>query len=173
MWVALVLEPLAEKIATFQELEDLIGKTLKCPHLVFFPSAVLDKKQKLCQARSLIEGYIFVRVSSKETALFDLIETPFIEDILREGKKICRISAAEIKKLRTQVENLVLGTIGVGSHVFIIAGVYKNLAGEVVGVDLPKKLAKVCLTFSSKKVEEWLPFLMLSEEQIPDDDDDY
>lgn len=164
VWVAMVLKPLAEKLATFPELERDIRKYIKSEISIFFPVASGDYEKKLSEARILIDGYVFLHVVIAEVTQYDFSDSMYFEGLLCEEGVPCIIPDSDITKMREQVEVLFSRGLGKGSKVKVVDGVYQNLKGEIKDVDMEKKMAIVSISLSSKSFEASISLAFLEEE---------
>jgi transcription antitermination factor NusG len=130
-WVTLQLSEKGEMV--LEDNPSLIEGTLKkiFKSEIFFP-VYFNKVNSYDNRIYLFKGYVFIKYDKKEDKLYNKItNTQYFLGPLRSDKNLFLTSGNEIKKLKKQLEKLIMPNVKNGDRVRVIDGKYKNLTAVI------------------------------------------
>lgn len=165
-WVAIELTRQGEIHADEGTLEALLRRDLRVgvEHPIFVPTACFTRGGKTTTAH-LMEGYVFVASGLTEIQYFELEKRPYIQQVMssRTGPHRMRyvsvITNAHIEQMRLKLRQMIVAEILVGDEVLITDGQYRQLNGEVIGLE--DEHAYVRIDLRSLKVVATIPRFFL------------
>lgn len=121
-----------------------------------------EKMGSYTSTSTLMEGYAFIKDGEgiRENML-NLRESKIFSKVLVQSGKYQTISSTEIRSLRAKLKNSLKRKFSEGTKVKILEGIFKNLIGEVIGVEDDGKRIMVKIKRISREMIAPIPATLL------------
>jgi transcription antitermination factor NusG len=159
-WLILELNDIAEGVG-YREIESAIITTFGCDVDYFIPIHH-EKMGSYTSTSTLMEGYAFVRDTPEARAsIINLRDQRIFARILHHSGKFQTVDAQTIAVLKRKLKNSLKRRFDVGSKVFVMDGIFKNLTGEVIGIEDDGKQVMIKIKRVSREMIAPVPSTLL------------
>lgn len=132
----------------------------------FFLPVRQEKMGSYTSTCSLFDGYAFIRDGEKtRSCLINLKDFRAFSKVLSCRGHIQTVDSNAIGVLKRKLDKALKKSLGIGSKVKVLEGVFSNLVGEVVGIDDGGK--KITVKIKTLSREMIAPVPSTSIEEIP------
>lgn len=151
-WITLELTKSGEIMAAEGMLEKQLRKDLgvDSEFLIFVPTAFVQTGGR-STVFHLMEGYAFIQSGLDDSTVFGLERLPYISKVMSQPhgpyktRTVYAIPDAQVQKMRRKLDEAVSSSFHVGATVVINQGPYKNLEGNLIGIDADQAHIRVQL----------------------------
>lgn len=164
-WVAIELTSHGENQLDEGTLEATLRRDLKSgpDHPIFIPAASYTRGNQNVTIH-LMEGYVFVATGLGDVAYFRLEQLAYVERVLtQEGPRSLRyvsvIQDSHIDQMRYRLRTMVTAEIALGAFVLILDGNYRQLEGQVIGLE--EEFAYIRISLRSLELVVTVPRMFL------------
>jgi len=159
-WLILELSDLVEGVG-YREIESAIVTTFGDGADYFIPIHH-EKMGSYTSTSTLMEGYAFVKDTPEARAsIINLRDQRIFARILHHSGKFQTVDAQTIAVLKRKLKNSLKRRFVLGSKVFVMEGVFKNLTGEVIGIEDDGKKVMVKIKRVSREMIAPIPATLL------------
>ena len=159
-WLILELSDFIDNI-TYKDIETALISTFGDKAEYFIPIH-FEEMGSYTSTSTLMDGYVFLKnCIDVQECLVNLKDQRLFSKILCEKGKFVTIDSRAIAGLRMKLKNTLKKKFTTGSQVKILDGVFKNLIGEVIGIEDQGKSVIVKIKRVSREIIAPIPATLL------------
>jgi transcription antitermination factor NusG len=161
-WVIVELSDMIENPSYF-EIENAVTAVFG-DDIDFFIPIYHEKMGSYVSTSTLMQGYVFIKDCEEvRSALVNVKDHRLFQGALTYGGKIQTIPSTTIAGLRKKLKNSLKRKFESGKKVKIIEGAFKNLVGEVVGIEDDGMSIMVRINLVSRELLAPIPATLVEE----------
>lgn len=163
-WLILELSDFIDNIG-YKDIESALTTTFG--DIEYFIPMHFEEMGSYNSTSTLMDGYVFLKDSVRvQESLVNLKDQKLFSKILCEKGKFVTVDSRVIAGLKHKLKNTLKKKYAPGSRVKVLDGVFKNLVGEVIGIEDQGRKVMVKIKRVSREMIAPIPATLLEKIEI-------